>query len=57
MVLVRGGAHKALRFIEIAGGLTFALAMAWFFLDEWRNRRRRQRKAERAMRALDGTPG
>ena len=44
-------------FIEIAGGLTFALAMAWFFLDEWRNRRRRQRKAERAMRALDGTPG
>ena len=32
-------------FIEIAGGLTFAFAMAWFFLAEWRDNRRRKRAA------------
>ena len=26
--------------IEIAGGITFALAMLWFFLAEWWNRRK-----------------
>ena len=34
--------------IEIAGGVTFALAMLWFFLAEWRTQRRarRQRSTE-----------
>ncbi len=31
--------------IEIAGGVTFALAMVWFFLLEWRNQRRLRRAA------------
>jgi len=31
--------------IEIAGGVTFALAMIWFFAAEWVNRRRARRKA------------
>lgn len=31
--------------LEIAGGVTFALAMAWFFGLEWWNRRRRLRSA------------
>ncbi len=30
-------------FIEIAGGLTFMLAMLWFAISEWRNRRRPSR--------------
>ena len=32
--------------IEVAGGVTFALFMAWFFLDEW-GARRRSRNAQR----------
>lgn len=46
-------------FIEIAGGITFALAMAWFFLAEWRDLRRRQRIARRAAQAqaLNATAG
>ena len=35
-------------FLEIAGGVTFALAMVWFFLAEWRNRRRLKRRNLRA---------
>ena len=31
--------------LEIAGGATFALAMLWFFLAEWRQRRRTRRAA------------
>lgn len=34
--------------IEVAGGITFALSMAWFFLAEWRMRRRVARTARRA---------
>lgn len=30
--------------IMVAGGVTFALAMAWFFLLEWRAQRRRRRR-------------
>ena len=30
--------------IEIAGGVTFALAMLWFFLAEWRTQRRARRR-------------
>ena len=30
--------------LEIAGGVTFALAMIWFFLAEWRTQRRARRK-------------
>lgn len=33
--------------IEIAGGVTFALAMIWFFLGEWLGGRRRRREAAR----------
>ena len=29
--------------LEIAGGVTFALAMLWFFFNEWRARRRLRR--------------
>ena len=29
--------------IEVAGGVTFALSMLWFFLAEWRSRRRARR--------------
>ncbi len=32
-------------FLEIAGGVTFAVAMAWFFLLEWRTRRQLRRVA------------
>ena len=39
--------------IEVAGGLTFALTMLWFFLAEWRARRR----ARRAAVDLDHVPG
>lgn len=31
--------------IEVAGGVTFALSMAWFFISEWRTQRRRKRHA------------
>lgn len=31
--------------LEIAGGVTFAVAMAWFFILEWRTRRRMRRVA------------
>lgn len=44
-------------FIEIAGGVTFLLAMVWFFLDEWRARRRQRRLARRAATALEAHPG
>ena len=29
--------------LEIAGGVTFALAMIWFYGNEWRNQRRLRR--------------
>ncbi len=32
--------------IEVAGGITFALAMLWFFAAEWINRRRARRNAQ-----------
>jgi protein SCO1/2 len=41
--------------LEIAGGITFALTMAWFFLAEWRNRRRARRDALRASGQLTET--
>ncbi len=44
-------------FLEIAGGLTFALAMVWFFLAEWRDQRRRRRSVKLQTPALPGTPG
>ncbi len=31
--------------LEVAGGVTFALAMLWFFIGEWRTRRRARRAA------------
>lgn len=31
--------------IMVAGGVTFALAMAWFFLQEWRTQRRARRRS------------
>ena len=30
--------------LEVAGGVTFALTMLWFFLEEWRSRRQKKRK-------------
>ena len=39
--------------LEVAGGVTFALTMLWFFLAEWRARRR----ARRAALDLDHEPG
>lgn len=30
--------------IEVAGGVTFAVAMAWFFIAEWLSQRRRRRR-------------
>ena len=30
--------------LEVAGGVTFALTMLWFFLEEWRSRRKKKRK-------------
>ena len=33
--------------LEIAGGLTFMIAMMFFFFGEWRDRRRRRRRAQR----------
>ena len=41
--------------LEIAGGATFALAMAWFFGLEWWNRRRRLRSAPAHAGAVAGT--
>jgi protein SCO1 len=38
--------------IEVAGGVTFAVSVAWFFLLEWRT----QRRQRRALRALASTP-
>ena len=32
-------------YVELAGGITFVLAMLWFALSEWRNRRRSRRMA------------
>lgn len=32
-------------YVELAGGITFVLAMLWFALSEWRNRRRTRRMA------------
>ena len=29
---------------EVAGGVTFALAMVWFFVGEWRTQRRARRR-------------
>lgn len=31
--------------IEVAGGITFALFMAWFFLDEWQSRRKARNRS------------
>ncbi|MEO8545766.1 MAG: SCO family protein [Burkholderiaceae bacterium] len=42
--------------LEIAGGLTFALAMAWFFLLEWRTRRKMRRFAQPVAAPLADTP-
>ncbi|MEO7937273.1 MAG: SCO family protein [Burkholderiaceae bacterium] len=39
--------------IEITGGITFAIFMAWFFLAEWRDNRRRRRAAMRQMAAIE----
>jgi len=30
--------------LEVAGGVTFALTMLWFFLEEWRSRRKKKQK-------------
>ncbi len=43
--------------IMIAGGLTFALAMAWFFLLEWRAQRRARRAAQKVSGTMAATPG
>ena len=34
--------------IEVAGGITFALFMAWFFLDEWHSRRKARNRSRAA---------
>ena len=39
--------------IEIAGGITFALFMSWFFLAEWRDNRRRRREALRQLTVME----
>ncbi len=41
--------------LEIAGGVTFAVAMAWFFLLEWRTRRQMRRIARPVAAPLAGT--
>ncbi len=41
--------------IEIAGGITFAVVMALFFLAEWRENRRRKREAMRHKLSWSGT--
>lgn len=42
--------------LEIAGGVTFAVAMAWFFLLEWRTRRRMRRHARPVAAPLADAP-
>lgn len=42
--------------LEIAGGITFALTMAWFFFAEWRNQRRTRRDALRRAGQVTETP-
>ncbi|MBI5256346.1 MAG: SCO family protein [Burkholderiales bacterium] len=42
--------------LEIAGGVTFALAMIWFFVAEWRTRRRLRRALSRAGPPLPQPP-
>jgi protein SCO1 len=42
--------------IEVAGGVTFALAMFWFFLGEWWTRRKARRAAPRLPAAKSGLP-
>ena len=43
--------------IEVAGGVTFALAMLWFFLAEWWARRKARRAALFRPIAKNGVPG
>ena len=38
--------------LEIAGGVTFAISMIWFFAIEWRNRRRLRRVSSAAATPL-----
>ncbi len=42
--------------IEVAGGVTFALAMIWFFLAEWRTQRRARRRPARHLAPSDKAP-
>jgi len=39
--------------IEVAGGVTFALAMVWFFLAEWRTQRRARRRPSQHLSPAD----
>ena len=39
--------------IEVAGGVTFALAMVWFFLAEWRTQRRARRRPNQHLSPAD----
>ncbi len=39
--------------IEVAGGVTFALFMAWFFLSEWRSQRRARRSQAQRLSRTD----
>jgi protein SCO1/2 len=41
---------------EVAGGVTFALAMLWFFVGEWRTQRRLRRAAGAASRTSPPAP-
>jgi protein SCO1/2 len=41
---------------EVAGGVTFALAMLWFFVGEWRTQRRLRRAAKTAGATAPRTP-
>ena len=43
--------------IEVAGGVTFALAMLWFFIAEWWARRKARRAAPFRPIAKNGVPG
>ena len=42
--------------IEVAGGITFALFMIWFFAAEWLSRRRARRLSKSWGNTKDGTP-
>jgi protein SCO1/2 len=42
--------------LEVAGGVTFALAMLWFFGAEWRAQRRARRALQRAGTPVAPTP-